>query len=734
MKKIVAISLAIMFVLTLFISTLAPIEAEANIRTFSQLGTGNYYTLGEFDWRDDDFPANQGIWSGEKGESETRWSEIRNAKYLFIRITNEPVEASNEETFMIGYVSGPDWNNWKDVKYKIDEVCDDDDDLIIIDLSDLDGWEDFADGEDNADFSPIQLVFAYWGGTLDSLGITGVWLTDDASWRPTYEFDLGNPDDGWGEAAFWEGNYGQNEPRLEAMTNATKLIVSMSEEPSASEITLFMNNESSGWNNVNFETDTHFTTNSPGIFTINLASVSFWSKYSNFQYKDDGDNDWLQIGLASWGNNSFEDILESAKVIGNLPGGMKAADGGGENGGGENGGENGGPPTPTPTIPPGGDDEMEFFVTRYDLGPMTDTNDVSAVVNGWVTDGTDNKTTGLSSDTVFRATDLVLQVTEVDIEASIALILGAPGVSWWAQELFIIEDIFDEETNKITISLVDHPRWDDFKNNDHEDNHMFKLLIGYWDDKVADLGITEAYLIGKFPVPPPSIDDNIKVADGVATITMSEQDIDMWLQFGAQNDDLVIWNVAGFEGVTTVRLPNNALTAFAEAELSLRVAIPYGIVTIPANALLSIVKEADGEDIDFSITRPTAASLPEAQSAKLEEGDAIFSITLKVGDTNITTFDGYLEFTVPYTGDFPVKAWHLAADGTLEEMDVVRTNSTGTPPTVTFRVPHLSVFIIRHDETGTTADKNGVVVFLGIAGLVAAGSGAGIITIRRKLK
>jgi len=192
------------------------------------------------------------------------------------------------------------------------------------------------------------------------------------------------------------------------------------------------------------------------------------------------------------------------------------------------------------------------------------------------------------------------------------------------------------------------------------------------------------------------------------------------------------------KGIINAIIPNEAMSDFLKEETVkvVRIDMPDGAIDIPKEALESILKLVDGEDITLTINQVAKDDLEdmltEEQLKGLPEGAAVFEITLFAGETQIEKFEGFLRIWLPWSGQLPATVWLLNTDGTLS----ARTSPTGiNVPSgwVVFDTPSLSIYIIRHSP-GSTTDNTGVVTFLGIAGVLLVTSGAGTVVIARKLR
>jgi hypothetical protein len=154
-------------------------------------------------------------------------------------------------------------------------------------------------------------------------------------------------------------------------------------------------------------------------------------------------------------------------------------------------------------------------------------------------------------------------------------------------------------------------------------------------------------------------------------------------------------DVSGIPGINAVTfLPKTGLSDIADAGLGITVIFPRGVVAIDSDAVQSLVAQARGEEITVAVTEKTAPTLTATQSAALPEGAETFDISVYSGGVLIHDYSGEIAVTVPYGGRTPVSAWYLAEDGTLEKL-----SSAYSPAekTVTFKPPHLSLYVVGYD-------------------------------------
>jgi hypothetical protein len=56
-------------------------------------------------------------------------------------------------------------------------------------------------------------------------------------------------------------------------------------------------------------------------------------------------------------------------------------------------------------------------------------------------------------------------------------------------------------------------------------------------------------------------------------------------------------------------------------------------------------------------------ALSAARLSALRDGDVVYELTMTVGGQNISSFNGDVAITVPYTGAQPAAAWYLDEKG-----------------------------------------------------------------------
>ncbi|MDR0293872.1 MAG: hypothetical protein LBH95_06955 [Oscillospiraceae bacterium] len=129
------------------------------------------------------------------------------------------------------------------------------------------------------------------------------------------------------------------------------------------------------------------------------------------------------------------------------------------------------------------------LAATFTLGAFTAEN--SDTQKGWASNGTDDKETNLSIETLTGAKTLVLELSAAPT-GGMQIIWQGDGDSWtWNQTDGVLPDTGTEKTT-LRIDLASTLKnYDKFKASTKA-----KIFIGYYSNNIADLGITRAYLDG----------------------------------------------------------------------------------------------------------------------------------------------------------------------------------------------------------------------------------------------
>ena len=129
------------------------------------------------------------------------------------------------------------------------------------------------------------------------------------------------------------------------------------------------------------------------------------------------------------------------------------------------------------------------LAATFTLGDFTTINNDTQ--KGWGSNGTDNKETNLSIETLTSAKTLVLELSKAPT-GGLQVIWQGNGDDWaWNQTNDVIPSDGTTETT-IRIDLASTLKnYAKFKASTEA-----KILLGYYSENIADLGITRAYLEG----------------------------------------------------------------------------------------------------------------------------------------------------------------------------------------------------------------------------------------------
>ena len=185
---------------------------------------------------------------------------------------------------------------------------------------------------------------------------------------------------------------------------------------------------------------------------------------------------------------------------------------------------------------------------------------------------------------------------------------------------------------------------------------------------------------------------NFTQSGGYITLTLPSDKLN---EIIGESTGTAIFDLTEIANATTVIFPKAAMNTLSGAGLDVEVRLPQGTVTLDAEAAASVAAQAGGTDISIQLRQAELSSLTAAQRAALKNGDVVFDISIMSGTQSITTFDGALTVTVPYSGLLLVGVWYLNSSGELEEL-----NCTYDPvtKTVSFTLDHLSLYVVGYNK------------------------------------
>ncbi|MDR2087857.1 MAG: S-layer homology domain-containing protein [Clostridiales Family XIII bacterium] len=140
-------------------------------------------------------------------------------------------------------------------------------------------------------------------------------------------------------------------------------------------------------------------------------------------------------------------------------------------------------------------------------------------------------------------------------------------------------------------------------------------------------------------------------------------------------------------------LPKSGLRAIAERDLKIEIRFPRERVTLDREAVLSLVAQAKGDEITVELRERGAEELSPKQAAALPRDAGAFDISVRSGGVLIHDYKGEIVIVMPYAGRLPVQVWYLADDGAKER---IPSEYSASDKTVSFRPPHLSVYVLAY--------------------------------------
>jgi len=574
---------------------------------------------------------------------------------------------------------------------------------LTIDLTKSEHYGKFVGAEEFA-----RIALHYYSSNVADLGVNNAYLV-------MYKVDLGgvpgmswsNPDNAANQRG-WTTE-GATPFVVSDFTKATTLVITTTGPLTGGLDVILMANGGPNWAQTKVLEDDGsviegISSLSGNVYTISLDKLD---QYAMFASRDQ----FARIALAYWSPNIADMEILSAYLLHGVPDIPEPP-----------------PETPPPPPPPPSSDPNIVKLGEFNL-----TGGSAAQQRGWRTSNDGEGTGYLDVADFVKAIALVLKVDKVpDLETGMQMVFqGSVDWGWSANQIDIaLADVFNEETMEIRIPFSMHPNWATFRASGADD--IVRIIIAYYDDNLADLGIVDAWL--ELQGSTVDLDPVEDLGGGKVGVSISDDKMEELLDAAEGNRGIVTLNVAGAQGggaATAAVIDNAALkTLLAAEEVSIvSVVMPQGVVNFNAAALASILEQAGDADITLHVEKVDEDALTEAQIEALPEGAAVFSISLMAGDTPITEFNGMLTITLPWTGSLPATVFHLDNDGKLTE----RTTRNAGAGRIQFDTPSLSIYIIQHTP-GSGSDKTGVVMFFGIAGALLATSGAGAVIIGRKLR
>ena len=195
-----------------------------------------------------------------------------------------------------------------------------------------------------------------------------------------------------------------------------------------------------------------------------------------------------------------------------------------------------------------------------------------------------------------------------------------------------------------------------------------------------------------------SIQVNYAASNGTATLSLPAAQVNEIIE-ESQGGEAIL-DLSQVSGVMAASIPKDALTSFSQAGLDTTVKLPAGTITLDEGATASVAQQASGSNLTIELQQAATGSLSDAQKEVVKSGDIVLDINITSGTKKISTFDGTLTVSMPYTGPQPVAVWYLNDKGELEKLNCTFKNGV-----VSFDLDHLSFYVVGQD-TATHAWVN----------------------------
>ncbi len=164
----------------------------------------------------------------------------------------------------------------------------------------------------------------------------------------------------------------------------------------------------------------------------------------------------------------------------------------------------------------------------------------------------------------------------------------------------------------------------------------------------------------------------------------------------------VTFDLDSLPNAASVTVPASVFEALAESGKGSEFKLPAGTINIGPDALASIARQAEGNDISVSISTVDPAGLTPAQRQAAGTG-TVYEVSVLSGGRNISDFNGgSLTLTLPYTlkeGETAegVSIWYLDDDGNLTSISCTYDPYGGT---VSCTLTHLSYYVVGYQAQG----------------------------------
>mgnify|MGYP000898254350 FL=1 len=201
-----------------------------------------------------------------------------------------------------------------------------------------------------------------------------------------------------------------------------------------------------------------------------------------------------------------------------------------------------------------------------------------------------------------------------------------------------------------------------------------------------------------------TIAPKVTAKDGIAAVSVTADELSKAIAGVKKNGGTAIViapEITGTAKKVTVDIPKSSLDSMSsDTKADLKIVTPNGSVTIPNDALASVVSQASGNTITIAVESVEAKSLT-AEQQKLVGDNAVFDISILSGGKPIGSFGGKsVTVSLPYTlktGETSegVTVWYLNDNGELEKVDSKYDKETGL---ATFTTTHLSSYVVGYAE------------------------------------
>ena len=175
------------------------------------------------------------------------------------------------------------------------------------------------------------------------------------------------------------------------------------------------------------------------------------------------------------------------------------------------------------------------------------------------------------------------------------------------------------------------------------------------------------------PVPPP-VGITIPVNNASVRVRIVNEQAIPDLPTGMVNElirsgaDTIAFNLSHLPNVSTVTLPRNAVTRFADDGLDIQITFASGTVYVEATAGASIASQAATTNISFTLVPVAPENLQAVQQRTTNGDNNVFRLAVTSGTRDINSFAGALTVTVPFEGTYPVAVWQIGHDGTKSRL------------------------------------------------------------------